>query len=66
MLSDGDVAKKGKRVVLIAEAEGFAISAVGELRENATVGSIVRVLNSSSKKQVTGVLVDEETVRVEF
>jgi len=39
---------------------------MGEIDHDAAVGEHVKVLNLSSKKLVTGLLVDENAVRVEF
>lgn len=66
MLTAGPVVKKGTRVTLLFEAPFYTITAQGELRETSYVGSTARVINLSSKKTVTGMLVDENTVRVEF
>ncbi len=66
MLKDGPVVKKGQRVTLFVEAPFYTITAQGELRETSYVGSTVKVMNLSSKKTITGMLVDENTVRVEF
>ncbi|MDA8083643.1 MAG: flagellar basal body P-ring formation chaperone FlgA [Nitrospiraceae bacterium] len=66
MVSEAPQLKKGQRVSLLFEADGLSISAVGELRENAYVGSRVKVVNINSKKIVAGLLIDENTVKVEF
>jgi flagella basal body P-ring formation protein FlgA len=57
---------KGKQVVLLFNARGFNISAAGETREKGYVGTAVKVINVSSKKEVRGVLIDERTVKVEL
>ncbi|MGC2062660.1 MAG: flagellar basal body P-ring formation chaperone FlgA [Thermodesulfovibrionales bacterium] len=66
MLSDSAQLKKGQRVSLVFEAKGMSISALGELKENASVGSYTKAMNLSSKKIVAGILTDENTIRVEF
>jgi flagella basal body P-ring formation protein FlgA len=66
MLEKNQVVKKGRKVVLIISSRGFNISATGELREKGYVGMQVKAMNLSSKKEVRGVLVDENTVRVEL
>jgi len=58
--------KRGRRVTLVAESGGVRIATGGETRENAYVDDAVKVVNLSSKKTVTGILVDENTVRVDF
>jgi flagella basal body P-ring formation protein FlgA len=65
-LAGSKVVKRGKKVTLIAESGGMRIAAGGETRENAYVDDVVKVVNLASKKTVTGILVDENTVRVDF
>lgn len=60
------IVRKGQRVTLLAESSGFSITTTGEIRENASPGSYVKVVNLASNKVVTGRLIDESTVRVEF
>jgi flagellar basal body P-ring formation protein FlgA len=66
MVSDSPMIRRGHRVVILIESPGFSIKAVGETRNDAAVGAYVKVENMMSKKVVTGLLVDENTVRVEF
>ena len=66
MVSDIPTVKRGHRVTLIVEAPSFIITTRGEIRENACVGSSVKVINLVSKKVISGLLMDENTVRVEF
>jgi flagella basal body P-ring formation protein FlgA len=56
--------RRGKMVKLLIGNEDFSISATGKTKEKGYVGKSVRAVNLSSKKVVTGVLVDERTVRV--
>ena len=58
--------KRGRMVTLVAESGGVRISTMGETRENAYIEDVVKVTNLSSKKTVTGILIDENTVRVAF
>lgn len=58
--------KSGKRVALVYEAPGLMIRTLGETRQNAPVGERVKVVNASSKKALVGLLVDENTVKVEL
>jgi len=58
--------KRGRTVTIIAESNGMRVSAIGETRENAYVDEAVKVTNLDSKKIVTGILIDENTVRVGF
>jgi flagella basal body P-ring formation protein FlgA len=66
MVSEMPVVKRGRKVVLSVEASGFSIKTMGETRQDASVGDYVKVVNLNSKKIVTGLLVDENTVRVEY
>ncbi len=65
-VKSGPSVRKGRKVVLLVESPGFRITAKGETQENGRVGEYVRVMNQTTRKSVTGVLVDEGTVRVEF
>lgn len=58
--------KKGDYVTLLAENEGFRITTLGEVKEEARQGEIVKVLNISSKKEIYGRVLDSQTVRVDF
>jgi flagella basal body P-ring formation protein FlgA len=58
--------KRGRTVTLIAESGGVRVATMGETRENAYIDEAVKVTNLSSKKTVTGILIDENTVRVTF
>jgi len=60
------VVKRGQMVELIIGNEGFSISASGKTKEKGYVGKPVRAVNLSSKKVVTGVLIDESTVKVKL
>lgn len=66
MIGSRQQVRRGQRVLLVAGAEGFNITTLGEMRESASVGNYVKVVNTASKKTVTGLLIDENTVRVEF
>ena len=66
MLSETPIVKRGTRVTLLVEADGFTITTTGETKENSSVGKNVKAVNVASKRSVTGVLIDENTVRVEL
>ncbi len=66
MVSETAVVKRGRRIVMCAEAPGFTVKTVGELKQDALVGEQVKVLNLASKKTVIGQLVDADTVRVGY
>jgi flagella basal body P-ring formation protein FlgA len=65
-LAGSKIVKRGRRVTLIAESGGVRVATEGETRENAYVDDAVKVINLASKKTVTGILVDENTVRVDY
>lgn len=66
MLAEGIGVKKGSRVMIIAESPSFVITTVGELKENGYVGSTVKAINLASKKTIKGILINENTLRVDF
>ncbi len=66
MVSDVPVVKRGRRVILFVESPSFIITTAGELKENGYVGSQIKVKNLASKKVISGLLMDENTVKVEF
>jgi len=66
MVSETTLVKRGHKVVLCVETAGFSIKTLGETRQDASVGDNVKAVNLNSKKVVTGLLVDENTVRVEY
>ena len=66
MIEGSKLVKRGKMVKLIININGLNISAAGKIKEKGYVGMPVRVINLSSKKEVRGVLVDENTVEVQL
>jgi len=64
MVNETPVVKRGQKVTLLVESDNFRITALGEVRENGSVGRYVKALNLVSRKTVTGILVDENTVKV--
>ncbi len=58
--------KKGDRVVLLVERDHFRITAQGEVKEDGREGDRIRVVNTSSKKEVYGRVLDAQTVQVDF
>jgi flagella basal body P-ring formation protein FlgA len=65
-LAGSMLVKRGRKVTLLIESGGLRIATLGETRENAYVDDVVKAVNLASKKTVTGILVDENTVRVDF
>jgi flagella basal body P-ring formation protein FlgA len=66
MVTEKPQVKKGQRVLIVAESSGFSITAFGEMKESGYVGNYVKAVNLASKKAVTGMLVNENTIKVDF
>jgi flagella basal body P-ring formation protein FlgA len=66
VVSEVPIVKRGHAVMLCIDSPTFSVKAMGETRQDAAVGDYVKAVNLSSKKMVTGLLVDEDTVRVEY
>ena len=64
MVSETPIVKRGQKVTLLVESENFKITAPGEIKANSSVGRAVKAVNLASKKIVTGLLIDENTVKV--
>lgn len=60
------VIKRGERVVIQAVSKGLSLSAAGEARQDGRSGEAIRVINSSSRKEVLCQVVAPGLVRVEF
>lgn len=66
MVEDKTRLKRGRKVVLLTKSPRLTVTVVGELKEDGYVGDYVKAINLSSKKTITGMLIDENTVRVEY
>ncbi len=66
MVIDSYTVKKGKKVLLLVEGENYRISTTGEIKESGSVGDYVKALNIASKKVISGLLIDENTLKVEL
>ncbi|MBI5665826.1 MAG: flagellar basal body P-ring formation protein FlgA [Nitrospirae bacterium] len=66
MIEMSQLVERGKSVVLLIEHNGMTVKASGKTREKSHVGMPVNAINLSSKKGVRGVLIDENTVKVEL
>ena len=58
--------KKGQRITLVASAPGFKITTIGEARQDGLPGQQIKVVNLSSKRDIRGIPLDENNVKVEF
>lgn len=66
MIEMSQTVARGQRVVLLLSHNGMNITAAGQTKEKGYVGMPVRVMNLSSRKEISGVLIDEKTVKVEL
>lgn len=64
MIQNSRIVKRGRPVTLIVRYKGMTVTAQGKLKEKAYVGSVVKAINLSSRREVTGVLIDENTIEV--
>jgi flagellar basal body P-ring formation protein FlgA len=65
-LEKPSIIKNGQMVTIVAENRAFRITATGRAKGNGAEGDIVMVQNVSAQKDVPAVVVDANTVRVEF
>lgn len=66
MIEEAPVVKKGERVIIIVEARGLMITAVGEARMDGARGKMIEVINSDSKKRIYAEVLDPGRVRVNY
>jgi flagella basal body P-ring formation protein FlgA len=60
------VIKSGQMVTIVAENDKFRVTATGKAKGNGAEGDIVQVQNLNAQKDIPAVVVDANTVRVEF
>jgi flagella basal body P-ring formation protein FlgA len=58
--------KRGDVVVIIAESGGFKITTLGQAKKKGRLGDRIPVINLDSKKILYALVLDENTVKVEF
>jgi flagellar basal body P-ring formation protein FlgA len=66
MLREMIVVRKGKGVRIELEQGPLVVTAVGTSEDNGTVGSLIKVRNSSSNRIIWARVIGESAVRVEF
>ncbi|MGD0281734.1 MAG: flagellar basal body P-ring formation chaperone FlgA [Dissulfurispiraceae bacterium] len=66
LFSSGSGIKKGKEVIVLVEGANVLISTKGVLSADASVGGVVRVLCSAPRKEIVGILVSPDTVKVKI
>ncbi len=60
------VVRRGDVVAMVAETPMLKIAAKGIVKENGGIGERIRVVNLASKKTIYALVVDGQTVKVEF
>ena len=58
--------KKGREVTVFVEGENVLISTKGVLRNDAVIGGVARVACTAQKRDISGILVSEDTVKVKI
>ena len=58
--------KRGDVVVIIAESDGLKISALGQVKKKGALGDRIPVINFDSKKILYALVLDSNTVKVDF
>ena len=58
--------KRGDLVMIIAESDGFKITALGQVKKRGRLGERIPVINFDSKKILYARVVDANTVKVDF
>ena len=58
--------KKGKEVTVLVEGENVLISTKGVLRNDVVIGGVARVACAAQKKEISGILVSADTVKVKI
>lgn len=58
--------KRGDVVVIVAETKGFKITALGEVKKKGALGDRIPVVNFESKKVLYAVVMDANTVKIDF
>lgn len=60
------IVKKGQKVDVNVDGNNVSISTHGVLKGDATVGGTVKVQCDATKKEVSGILIDSNTVQVKI
>ncbi|MCX8117522.1 MAG: flagellar basal body P-ring formation chaperone FlgA [Desulfobacterota bacterium] len=58
--------RRGDRVILLFESPKLRITALGEAKEEGRRGDRIRLINLTSRKEVTGRVMNEQMVEVDF
>lgn len=66
MIEEPPLIRRGDRVMLFIENEQIRITTAGEAREEGRRGERIKLVNLSSKREVSGRILDEKKVQVDF
>jgi len=66
MVEDPPIIKQGDVVTILIESPVFRITAQGKAKEDGIRGQIIKVVNTSSMKEITAQVVSEKLVQVAF
>lgn len=66
MLDNPPIIRKGDHVTLLIETPKFRITALAEAKEEGGKGEKIRLVNLTTKKEVSGRVLDSETVEIDF
>lgn len=66
MLEDPPLFKRGEKIFIVAESETLKIIATGTAESDGYKGRSVKVMNVQSRKEVSGEVIDNTTVRVRW
>lgn len=66
MLEEPPLFKRGEKVFIVAESETLKIIATGTAESDGYKGRPVKVMNMQSRKEVSGEVIDNTTVRVKW
>ncbi|MBF0505277.1 MAG: flagellar basal body P-ring formation protein FlgA [Nitrospirae bacterium] len=58
--------KKGKEVIVLVEGSNVLVSTKGVLGKDAAIGGTAQVICSSPKKEINGILISADTVKVKI
>jgi flagella basal body P-ring formation protein FlgA len=65
-LSNQPIIKRGDNVTVLLDQDGMEISTKGVAQEQGYAGKYIRLLNSRSKKEIQGLVLDAKTVKVQL
>lgn len=66
IVEEPPLVRRGDRVMLLVKSNQLMVTAAGEAREEGRKGDRIKLVNLLSKKEVTGRVLDEHTVQVDF